>query len=153
MMVLDLASGRVLWDTKLPQMPDGAATVRTTWSSRPPSTATPSRSRAKTARSPGSRSCPRSGVLNSHVTVGRIVVALELLVLVTALVGWWGDWYEITISTALLVVGMFQALFAKDIGSSSEVHALHGLLALAVFALAWSTLVRTRAEVRTVGAA
>jgi hypothetical protein len=51
------------------------------------------------------------------------------------------------------VVGAFQALFAKDIGSSSEVHALHGLLALAVFALAWSTLVRTRAEVRTVGAA
>jgi len=93
------------------------------------------------------------GVLNSHVTVGRIVVALELLVFVTALVGWWGDRYEITISTALLVVGTFQALFAKDIGSSSEVHALHGLLALAVFALAWSTLIRTRAEVRTVGAA
>jgi hypothetical protein len=109
------------------------------------------RSSAKTARSPGSRSCPRSGVLNSHVTVGRIVVALELLVLVTALVGWWGDWYEITISTALLVVGTFQALFAKDIGSSSEVHALHGLLALAVFAR--STLVRTCADVRTVGAA
>jgi hypothetical protein len=73
--------------------------------------------------------------------------------LVTALVGWWGDWYEITISTALLVVGTFQALFAKDIGSSSEVHALHGLLALAVFALARSTLVRTCADVRTVGAA
>jgi PQQ-like domain/PQQ enzyme repeat len=27
MTALDLASGRVLWDTKLPQMPDGAATV------------------------------------------------------------------------------------------------------------------------------
>jgi mono/diheme cytochrome c family protein len=27
MMALDLASGRVLWDTKLPQMADGAATV------------------------------------------------------------------------------------------------------------------------------
>jgi outer membrane protein assembly factor BamB len=27
MMALDLATGRVLWDTKLPQMPDGAATV------------------------------------------------------------------------------------------------------------------------------
>src|SRR6266540_3272021 len=34
-----------------------------------------------------------SGVLNSHVTVGRIVVALELLVFVTALVGWWDDQY------------------------------------------------------------
>jgi hypothetical protein len=94
-----------------------------------------------------------SGVLNSQVIVGRIVVALELLVFVTALVGWWGDRYEITISTALLVVGTFQAFFAKDIGSSSEVHTLRGLLALAVFAPVWSTFVRTRAEVRTVGAA
>ena len=39
-----------------------------------------------------------SGVLNSHVTVGRIVVVLELLVLVTALVGWWGQRYEIAVS-------------------------------------------------------
>jgi hypothetical protein len=38
------------------------------------------------------------GVLNSYVTVGRIVVVLELLVLVTPLVGWWGQRYEIAIS-------------------------------------------------------
>jgi hypothetical protein len=94
-----------------------------------------------------------SGVLNSHVTVGRIVVVLELLILVTAFVGWWGQRYEIASSAALVFVGVFQALFAKDLGSSPEVHALHGLLALAVFALAWSTFIRTRDEVRTVGAA
>jgi hypothetical protein len=40
MVALDFATGHVLWDTQLPQMPDGAATVATTSSSRPPSTAT-----------------------------------------------------------------------------------------------------------------
>jgi hypothetical protein len=94
-----------------------------------------------------------TGVLNTHVWVGRVVVLLELVVLVTALIGWWGDRYEIGISTALLVVGALQAELAKDIGSSAEVHSLHALLALAVFGLAWSIFVRTRAEVRAVGAA
>jgi phage gp46-like protein len=92
-----------------------------------------------------------TGVLDTHVWVGRVVVLLELLVLVTALVGWWGDRYEIGSAAALLLIGALQAGLAKDIGSSAEVHALHALLALAVFGLAWSILVRTRGEVATVG--
>jgi hypothetical protein len=53
-------------------------------------------------------------------------------------VGWWGDWGGIRDSAALLVVGGLQASFAKDLGSSPGVHALHGMLALAVAGLAAS---------------
>lgn len=30
-----------------------------------------------------------AGVLNTHETIGRVVVGVELIVLVTALIGWW----------------------------------------------------------------
>jgi hypothetical protein len=85
-----------------------------------------------------------SGVLDAHMAVGRIVVGLELLVFLTALIGWWGNRAEITGSTALLLVGAVQVSLAKDVGSSPEVHAFHGMLALAVFLLAWRALIRTR---------
>jgi hypothetical protein len=94
-----------------------------------------------------------SGVLDAHMTVGRVTVAFELLVLVTALVGWWGNRSQIATSSALFVTGLVQVSLAKDLGSSPEVHAFHGMLALAVFWLAWVTLLRSRAQVRTLGAA
>jgi hypothetical protein len=93
-----------------------------------------------------------AGVLNAHMTVGRIVIALELLVLATALIGWWGDRREVGISAGLVVLGALQALLAKDLGDTPQVHAFHGMLALAVFALAWAILLRTRGEVQTRGA-
>ena len=65
--------------------------------------------------------------LSTHMTLGRVVVGLELLALVTALIGWSHDRREVRLSAALLVVGGLQASFAKDIGSSPQVHALHGL--------------------------
>jgi hypothetical protein len=80
------------------------------------------------------------------MTVGRVVVGIEVIVLVTALAGWWGNWNAIRSSAALFLVGAFQASFAKDIGSSPQVHALHGLLALVVVALAWSIAARGRRE-------
>lgn len=94
-----------------------------------------------------------SGVLNAHMIIGRVTVAFELLVLLTALVGWWGNRIEIGTSAALFLTGAVQASLAKELGSSPEVHAFHGMLALAVFWLAWATLLRSRAEVRTLGAA
>jgi hypothetical protein len=77
-----------------------------------------------------------AGALSTHMTVGRIVVGLELIVFLTALAGWWGDWAEIRSGATLVVLGGLQASLAKDVGSSPGVHALHGMLALAVAGLA-----------------
>jgi len=87
-----------------------------------------------------------AAALDTHMTVGRVVVGIELIVLLTALVGWWRNWAEIRSSVALVVVGGFQASFAADLGSSPPVHALHGLLALVVAVLAWSIAARGRRE-------
>jgi hypothetical protein len=87
-----------------------------------------------------------AGALDAHMAVGRVTVGCELGVLVTALIGWWGDWAETRGAAALVVVGGLQASLAKDIGSSPQVHALHGFLALVVAALAWSIAVRRRGE-------
>ena len=75
--------------------------------------------------------------LDIHRVVGRVVVGFELVVLVTALVGWWSNSRLIGMSSALFGVGALQALLAHDIGSAPRVHALHGFLALVVFVLAW----------------
>ena len=87
-----------------------------------------------------------AGALDTHMHVGRVVVGFEVSVLLTALAGWWGNWAEIQSSAALAAVGAFQASFAKDMGNSPQVHALHGLLALVVVALAWSIAARGRQE-------
>ena len=87
-----------------------------------------------------------AGALDAHMTVGRVTVGCELLVLLTALIGWWGDWAQIKSAVALVFVGALQASLAKDIGNSPQVHALHGFLALAVAALAWSIVSRRRGE-------
>ena len=83
------------------------------------------------------------GALSTHMTVGRVVVVVELLALVTALIGWSHDRREVRLSAALFVVGALQAEFAKDIGSSPQVHALHGLFALVVLVLASVMTTRT----------
>ena len=83
------------------------------------------------------------GALDRHMTVGRVVVLFELMVLLTALVGWRDDRSEIWLSVALFVVGAVQASLAKDIGNSPWVHALHGMFALVVLLLASLIAVRT----------
>ena len=83
------------------------------------------------------------GALERHMTVGRIVVFFELIVLLTALIGWRGDRSEIGLSSALFLVGALQASLAKDIGNSPWVHALHGMFALVVLMLASLIAVRT----------
>jgi uncharacterized membrane protein len=74
--------------------------------------------------------------LSAHMTLGKIVVLFELIVLLTAVIGWWRQWTEVWLSLALVVVGGLQVSLAKDLGNSSQVHALHGMLALAVVLLA-----------------
>ena len=74
--------------------------------------------------------------LDAHMTLGKIVVLFELIVLLTAVIGWWRDWTEVWLSLALVVVGGLQVSLAKDLGNSSQVHALHGMLALVVVFLA-----------------
>jgi uncharacterized membrane protein len=77
-----------------------------------------------------------ASALTAHMTLGKIVVAFELVVLLTALVGWWRRWTEVSLSVALVVIGGLQVSLAKDLGKSAQVHALHGMLALAVVLLA-----------------
>ena len=84
-----------------------------------------------------------AGALNTHLTLGRVAVGFELLVLVTALLGWRSDRTEVRLGIALVVVGALQVSLAKDVGSSPGVHALHGLLALAVLVLASVMTTRT----------
>lgn len=85
--------------------------------------------------------------LEAHMTLGRIVVLFELIVLLTALLGWWRDWPEVRMSVALVVVGGLQVSLAKDLGDSPQVHGLHGVLALAVVLLASLIAARTWREV------
>jgi len=86
------------------------------------------------------------GALDTHMTVGRIAVFFELIVLLTALIGWRSDRSEIWMSVALFLVGDLQASLAKDIGNSPWVHALHGMFALVVLVLASLIAVRSWRE-------
>jgi hypothetical protein len=92
-----------------------------------------------------------AGALSTHMTVGRIAVGFELLVLATALIGYRHDRTELRLSGALALVGLIQVSLASDVGSSAYVHAFHGLLALAVFGLAWEVVSRTASALRRSG--
>jgi hypothetical protein len=73
----------------------------------------------------------------AHMMLGKVVVLFELVVLVTAVVGWWWRaWPKVKLGAGLVVVGGLQVSLAKDLGNSPQVHALHGMLALAVVLLA-----------------
>jgi hypothetical protein len=77
-----------------------------------------------------------ANALGAHMMLGKVVVLFELVVLLTAVVGWWRAWPEVKLSAALVIVGGLQVSLAKDLGDSPQVHALHGMLALAVVLLA-----------------
>jgi hypothetical protein len=84
----------------------------------------------------------RAGALSAHKTVGGTVIFVEILVALTGLIGWWRNWPQVSLGIALLIVGVLQVSFAENLGSSPTVHALHGMLALAVLLLAWQTALR-----------
>jgi hypothetical protein len=89
-----------------------------------------------------------SGALSVHMTVGRIAVGFELLVLATAIVAFRHDDAELRLSLALVLVGLLQVSLAADLGSAPEVHAFHGLLALVVLGLSGAVVARTASYVR-----
>jgi hypothetical protein len=84
-----------------------------------------------------------SGALSSHETNGDIVVAFELVTFLSALVGWRrAGRTQLWLSVALFLVGAVQVSFAKDVGDSPGVHALHGMFALVVVLLASAIVAR-----------
>jgi len=87
------------------------------------------------------------GALHAHMAVGHVVVGIEVLVFLTGIIGFRHDRTEVRLSTALVVVGALQAELAADLGHSPQVHAFHGLLAVAVLLLAWRIAARTRSSI------
>jgi hypothetical protein len=79
------------------------------------------------------------GALDAHAFTGGIVVHLsELIVFVSALVGFWRRWTWIAFNFLILVVGTIQIFLAPpdEDPASGWIHGLHGLLALVVLAMA-----------------
>jgi type IV secretory pathway VirB6-like protein len=70
-----------------------------------------------------------------HGLFGTIVLALILLVVITAAIGRFGPFY-IRISVGLVVLGILQVLFAWLATKSASVGFLHGINALAIYAAA-----------------
>jgi hypothetical protein len=82
-----------------------------------------------------------SGALDAHRGVGNVIWFVELVVLISGAVAWWGNWRNVAWSVALAVFGTIQIFFVGDIddqsgNSSGWVHGFHGGLALFVFILA-----------------
>ncbi len=72
--------------------------------------------------------------LDAHEAVGGIVHGLQLLVFLAALVAFWGvRWAWIGHAASLPVIGTVQLAFAEG---ETWVGGLHGLLALAILAIA-----------------
>jgi hypothetical protein len=85
-----------------------------------------------------------AGALSAHEAVGKAVLVVELIVALTALLGWWRDRLQVGLSVALFVVGVVQiSLATTNLGSSPSVRALHGMLAVAVVLLAAIVLARS----------
>jgi len=79
--------------------------------------------------------------LDAHRGAGSIIWLLEIIVLVSGLVFYWGVWRSAAVSIALPVLGTIQVFFLGDIEDPSKnesgwLHGLHGGLAIFVFLLA-----------------
>ncbi len=79
-----------------------------------------------------------TSALDAHKAVGGLVHASEAVVLLSALVAFWGIWKWVGWSALLLVLGTVQiGLYPpSDDRMSGWVHGFHGLGALLVFLLA-----------------
>ena len=73
LVALDAATGRALWERRLPSPTSAARRSRTTSSSRPPSTGRSTRSRRRTGSSPGARGCGR-GSTRAPRSLGDLVL-------------------------------------------------------------------------------
>ncbi len=83
------------------------------------------------------------GALQTHESVGKAVPFIELLVFLTALVGWRSNRRQLGLSFALFIVGGIQVSFATTHwGTTPSVRALHPTLAGAVVLLAAATAAR-----------
>jgi hypothetical protein len=91
------------------------------------------------------------GALNAHKVVGGAIVhPAEILAFLVGLVGWWGNWRNVSVSFSLALLGTIQVFFAGSVNNPHDgyVHGLHGGLALFVAALAaWIA----RREARALG--
>lgn len=79
--------------------------------------------------------------LDAHQGIGNLVWLLEIVVLVSGLVAYWGVWRKAAVSIALPVLGTIQIFFVGDIDDPSKnesgwIHGFHGALAIFVFLLA-----------------
>lgn len=79
--------------------------------------------------------------LDAHRGVGSIIWLLEIVVLISGLVAYWGVWRKAAVSIALPILGTIQIFFLGDIEDPSKnesgwIHGFHGGLAILVFALA-----------------
>jgi hypothetical protein len=71
--------------------------------------------------------------LDAHKDAGNVVHAVEIVTFLVGLGAWWGRWPRVVLALALPVIGTVQILFSDG---DDWVGGLHGLFALAVFALA-----------------
>ena len=79
------------------------------------------------------------GALDAHAVTGGIVVhGAELLVFLSALIGYWRVWRWVGWSFLLLLIGTVQIFLSPpdEDPLSGWVHGLHGLLALFVLVIA-----------------
>lgn len=76
--------------------------------------------------------------VDAHTAVGGIVWLLEIVVLISGLVAYWGVWRKAGVSIALPILGTIQILFAppNEDPASGWIHGFHGGLAIFVFLLA-----------------
>jgi hypothetical protein len=79
-----------------------------------------------------------NGALSLHKNIGGAVVhPMEILAFIAGLVGWWGNWRNVSVSFSLALLGTIQVFLAGTIGGKDGyLHGLHGGLALFVAALA-----------------
>ena len=79
--------------------------------------------------------------LDAHRGVGLLVWLLQIVVLVSGVVVYWGVWRQAGLSVALPVLGTAQIFFLGNVEDPSEnvsgwIHGFHGGLAVFVFLLA-----------------
>ena len=75
--------------------------------------------------------------LKMHQTGGFMTHSVEIVVFLTALVGYWRSWKQIGLALLLPVVGTVQVVLIGDTDTSGGwINGLHGLLALIVLLLA-----------------
>ena len=75
--------------------------------------------------------------LDMHETVGFLTHSVEIIVLLVALVAYWGAWRRLWLPLLLPVIGTLQVLAIGDTDKTGGwVNGLHGLLALIVLLLA-----------------